>query len=582
MLKKVILQNFRGFRNHTVPLRSNSIAVGINNAGKSTIVEALRLVSIVVGRAKYINFFPVPSWLDIPLRNRGVSPSLSNIDFDFRNSCYLYGDSPAIITAIFENGQEINIYVNAERESIFSVITNSNGTVVKSKAQVNNAALPRVYTLPPIGPLSRKETILAPVYLRKSMWTNLAPLHFRNQLNLLYNHYRDFVRLSENSWKNLQIRSFEGVREKPGSDLSLLVRDGRFVAEVGWVGHGLQAWLQIMWFLSRIPTDSTVILDEPDLYLHADMQRKLIRLLKNRHTQVIVATHSIEIMSEVDPECILIVDKDRANSRFATSLPMVQKVIDNIGAVHNLQLSRLWFARRCLLIEGDDIKFLKIFQDKLFPDSTEPFDALPVIAIEGWGGWKNAVGVSMGLKNAGDQEIKTYCILDSDYHTPEEIAGVKREARKHSLKIHIWKKKEIENYLIASSAIQRLIDGKLSKRKRLPTISQIEAKIDEVCERYKIDTSDAIAQEVYAQNRKKGLRYANRVARERINKAWKTLGGRCGVVSGKTILRELSSWSKNNFNVSFGRLTLARELSKKDIAAEVVQVITRIENIEDL
>ena len=43
--------------------------------------------------------------------------------------------------------------------------------------------------------------------------------------------------------------------------------------------------------------------------MHADLQRKLIRLLKGRHHQVIVATHSVEIMAEVDAQDVLIINR---------------------------------------------------------------------------------------------------------------------------------------------------------------------------------------------------------------------------------------------------------------------------------
>ncbi|PYS69901.1 MAG: hypothetical protein DMF73_13950 [Acidobacteria bacterium] len=45
MLTKLILRNFRGFENHELPLRETTVIVGRNNAGKSTVVEALRLAA---------------------------------------------------------------------------------------------------------------------------------------------------------------------------------------------------------------------------------------------------------------------------------------------------------------------------------------------------------------------------------------------------------------------------------------------------------------------------------------------------------------------------------------------------------
>jgi energy-coupling factor transporter ATP-binding protein EcfA2 len=125
-----------------------------------------------------------------------------------------------------------------------------------------------------------------------------------------------------------------------------------------------------MWFLARSKDEDTVILDEPDVYMHADLQRRLIRIVRSRNPQLIVATHSIEIMAEVEPDEILVIDQGRREARFADSLPAVQRVIDQIGGVHNLNLARLSTSRKCLLLEGKDIEILKQFQNTLTPKAT--------------------------------------------------------------------------------------------------------------------------------------------------------------------------------------------------------------------
>ncbi len=106
------------------------------------------------------------------------------------------------------------------------------------------------------------------------------------------------------------IKTRDGL--KPDSELHLEVRNEDFVGEIGLMGHGLQMWLQTMWFLALSKDAQTVILDEPDVYMHPDLQRRIIRFLRNRHPQCIITTHSVEILSEVRPEEILVVERRRA------------------------------------------------------------------------------------------------------------------------------------------------------------------------------------------------------------------------------------------------------------------------------
>ena len=43
-----------------------------------------------------------------------------------------------------------------------------------------------------------------------------------------------------------------------------------------------------------------MIIDEPDIYLHANPQRQLLSILKATGPDVLMATHSSEIVAEAD------------------------------------------------------------------------------------------------------------------------------------------------------------------------------------------------------------------------------------------------------------------------------------------
>src|SRR5581483_7516011 len=334
-----------------------------------------------------------------------------------------------------------------------------NGKAVGSRTQAKRLGISRVGILPQIGPLAEEEVRLDWRYVRRNLGTTLSSQHFRNQLLLLYEEYfQEFCTMAEESWHGLAIPAMEDSSPIVGQPLSLLVRNDDFTGEVSWMGHGLQMWLQIMWFLARSKDDPTVILDEPDVYMHPDLQRRLIRLLRGRFQQLIVATHSIEIIDEVLPEEILVIHKSSRQAQFSNSMPAVQAIIDKIGGVHNIQLARLWKSKKCLVIEGDDIKLLKEFQDKLFPNSQEPLEIVPHLEIEGWGGWNYAIGSSMGFTNAVHEKIRTYCIFDRDYHSEQEISDRETQAIYRGIELHIWSVKEIENFLLNSAVITRIIN----------------------------------------------------------------------------------------------------------------------------
>ena len=189
--------------------------------------------------------------------------------------------------------------------------------------------------------------------------------------------FNEFSSLIKQTWNNLEIHPPKC--DDPLSDdpiVSLVVGENGFMTELGYVGNGLQMWLQMMWFVTKSKNQgiTTIILDEPDVYMHPDLQRKLLKYVRRNFQQVIIATHSIEIISEVDPENILNVTNKQKKLKYTLNLPKLQGVVDEIGSIQNMSLIRLFTYKKLLFLEGNDMFLLKKFYEKLYPDSDFSID----------------------------------------------------------------------------------------------------------------------------------------------------------------------------------------------------------------
>ena len=578
MLDNLELKNYRGFNSHTLPLRALSVMVGHNNAGKSTLVEALRILSLVTERTGTLNFRDPPGWTELPKIERGVTPSLDGLEIELSTITNQYSRAPAEVLASFSGGESIHLMITVERRS-FAVLRDAAGNIIRTKGNARKASFPELQVLPQISPLDQGEKILGDRYVRRNMSSSLASRHFRNQLRLHRTAYTRFRRMAEATWPGIRILELQGARGYQGQDLSLLVRDRDFASEVAMMGHGLQMWLQIIWFLSRASTTATVVLDEPDVYMHPDLQRRVIRLVRNRFPQVIIATHSIEIVADVDPSEIIIVDRRRTKSHFADSLPAVQQLIERIGGVHNLHLARLWTSRRLVLVEGDDLRYLKATHDKLFPESTVPLDDIPHSSIGGWNGWPYAIGQSMLAHNALGETVRVYCILDSDYYTPEVIRRRQEEAEKRNVELHIWEQKEIENYFILPNVIARVVAKRNQRGGNSRLIEFIEMKIEDI-----VHTLQNVVFDAYADQFRKGdpkrSEIANSKARERLEGVFEDPKKALRRVPGKEVLRQLSSWLHQEYGRGVTLRDILREIRANEVPSEVLQVLNSIENNE--
>jgi len=184
----------------------------------------------------------------------------------------------------------------------------------------------------------------------------------------------------------------------------------------------------------------------------------------------------------------------------------------------------------------------------------------------------------MLLKNSGGETIAVYCILDSDYHSQALVTKRYEEAKRHGVRLHIWSRKEIENYFLLVGPIVRVIEKRMPARTQAPTADEVLATLDGICEHLKDEVFDAMSAELLAENRPLGAAGANREPRKILNARWQTREGRLSAVSGKQVFAELSAWSQQQFGVSLSAALIAHELRASEAPQEMVEVMSAIES----
>ncbi|MEA2190404.1 MAG: hypothetical protein QOI73_525 [Solirubrobacteraceae bacterium] len=584
MIESLRLQNFRGFIDHTVPFKQTTVLVGANNAGKSTLVEALRIVAVVLDRLRnpHARFVEPPMWLEGKHALIGVSPAVRGLPTDeaARSLFYAYDPPPAVLSATFAGGARVTVFIGPDAQ-VHGAAWDAAGAEITGRRQAQRLTLDVIGVQPLVAPLLRRELAHQPETIVRGDGTYLAPRHFRNQLRHFDHHAKEFARIAEDTWPGLQIRRRPNKYAAVGEVLDLDIRDEGFVGEVGLMGHGLQMWLQIVWFLARAPDDACVVLDEPDVYMHPDLQRRLLSMVRARFRQLVIATHSVEIISDVDPESIVSVDKRERASTFVTSLPGLQGVMSSIGSLQNIDITRLMSSRSFLLVEGEDLTLLRILQVIAAP-TAPPIDLIPHGELGGRGGWGGGVPAKLPTKNAVGESIRCYAILDRDYFPNQEVAERVAEGRPWKVALHVWSRKEIENYLLVPSAIARLIAERARDGTLLPDDATVTKEVDRIVRSMEHDISDAISEVLLARNRKGGPTTANKLTRERMSAAWKTQDGRWNVAPGKKVLSAVSNWAKTHYGVEFNPEQLARALASDEIAQEVKDVLEAISRTKPL
>ncbi len=564
MLNRITFKNYRCFENSEILFRDTAIIVGQNNAGKSTIVEALRILSVTAQKFKQVNYTCAPNSLKLPLAIKGINVKLDNLKIDLRSIVHQYREEYgefAELTAYFDERIVIHIYLSSK---ISFATIESNGERIKNKSAAKKLPDIPLYIMPQIGLIREDEKKLAHDTVKSHMHTRLSSRHFRNELFLYKQYFEEFKKFAEESWPGLRITDLDINEEQ----ISLIVYDSNFAAEIGQMGSGLQMWLQMVWFISRCPQGSTIVLDEPDVYMHPDLQQKIFKIVKRKFKQVIIATHSVEIISLAEPKQIVTVDKHSRKMQYADTYKAVQNLVDDIGGMSNLSLSRLGGARKCIFVEGKDLKLLSKFHDILYPQRNISLEQLPTVSLGGWSRFNEALGAARLFYEQTNGEFKTICILDRDYHFDDEIDELYKKADENHLCLHVWEKKELENYILTPQSIFRLTQ-------------QDETKYSEFCEllitelnQLKQHCINGFLDQISQKSRGQAASTSLKMANSQVEKRWQTLEDILSVCNGKTLVSKINSWIERQYHQKSSRKKLIDVLTDKDICDEMKYVIS--------
>ena len=366
MLEEINLENFKGFANHKILFRDFSVVIGRNNAGKSSAFDALRIIATAIARFKIGKFTARPIWLDGT--GTGVVPLTAEPLRNPETLFFRYQPPPAVIEAKFSNGSRITTYIG-EEGVIYAEATTPLGRDADSKSRIQECDFPSISILPQIRPFEDTERVLKQDYVRRCIDTQLSSRHFRNQIRYMHEHFEVFRTLFQQTWNGLRISEFISEDSKYDDYLSLMLMDDGFVAEASNFGHGLQMWLQIVWFLSRTSSANIVVLDEPDVYMHPEQQQKLVILLRERFQQTILSTHSRPIIDSCDEADLLRLHRNLEVSKHGIDqktyeLQLEKHRVDSVKKVkkaisrktlHELKLSLYDTAKVSIWCDSDEL-----------------------------------------------------------------------------------------------------------------------------------------------------------------------------------------------------------------------------------
>jgi hypothetical protein len=332
--------------------------------------------------------------------------------------------------------------------------------------------------------------------------------------------------------------------------LNMYCPEARIPRELFWSGFGFQVWCQMLTHLIQSNHVSLFLIDEPDIYLHSDLQRQLLTLLCGLGPDILIATHSTEIITEAETDDIILVNKTRRSARRLTDPSQLQEVFSALGSTMNPVLTQLAKTRRVLFVEGKDFQIIGKFARKLNADSIGYRRDFAVVPVDGFNP-ERIRSLKKGMETTLGGPILAAAILDRDYRCEEECTAITNSCLEFCDYVAIHKRKEIENFLLVPAAIDRAASLKISERsQRTGAVTNSLPECSTILRAFCDSQKSYVMSQVLAARRpfERALypsRNSTKIDETTIadfEASWTELQGKLTMVSGKSALSTLNKY----------------------------------------
>jgi predicted ATPase len=575
-ITSIEFKNFKGLENFSIRLAEFNVLVGPNNSGKSSVLDALRVLwgAYRIGLRKTSKLISVDGIGSV----RGYEIPRSAIPIPTDNVHTDYNDEPTELIFTHTTGSVLRIVFPRSGQAVME-LKPAVKPIPRTTREFAQAFPLRIAIVPMLAPFEHDEELVNEDYVDRWSFSHRAARLFRNIWLQNDDLFDDFNSLLKRTWSGVTVRRprlLDAITKK----LEMKFAENGKQREISSAGFGLQIWMQLLSHLVRAKEDADVIVvDEPEIYLHPDLQRKIVSLLRDCNATVLVATHSVELINEVQPNEVILMERRQKEAKRLTDLTGLQRAVEMLGSAQNMQLTRLARSKRVLFVEGSDGKLLRQLAEILGHDAftTEHWTIIP---LGGFTQWPKASSASWTFSEVLGEPITCAAIFDRDYRSDDETEDFIAKRLREIDYVHVLERKELENYLLVPDAIDRAIRARQHIKQKIGAISVFKL-LDEATEseRDNVLASRISALTNFQRSRGTDLKTVVTSESKRLAEIWGDLSERLKVVPGKTVLSNMNRILSAKFGFSLTTHQIISNLQKCEIATELAALFDELNEI---
>ena len=592
IVEKIVLASFKGFKDFSAECSEFTTLVGLNNSGKTSILQAVQLLYDIFAHAfafkERPNFGP-PQWAANP------SQQINRISFGDPDAIWLDKKTAEAckISMMLSGNVEVRVEIMGRSHYDLDILKNESSIKQTLGEPETRQIIEDVFALrpiyvPPVGAISPTEQLVAFPELRNRLNQGRISECWRGNLYWLKNDsededFQDFVNTVKQYLPEAEIMA-PGLSHDNPPKIEIRFKEKGTIFDISTSGGGLRTILNLASII-QFSNSKCLLFDEPDAHLHSSLQRCIAQMLIDYTTekrgQVITATHAPDFIAEIGVEHLVWIDRSDKQGRRCSN---IGKVLVDLGAVANVDAIRAYGADKILFLEGSlDRDILKTLVG--LSGLQNPFDDDSVIVAKlpaGKGDSKHVKAFRDLLREIFRIDVKIVCITDNDYDIQDETAeetGSDSRALLLSLE-----RKEIENYLLEANVIEAALAKAAEERKRYkcsgvntPSHAEISGKLKEILGdqeiRYLVECQWVPRyQNTLSAEQDDSSKYKE--ARAKFESNWSDAEWRRRNCPGKQVLAALRKWCQDGYSLSLTDRNLVAGL--KECPSDIMEIAEKV------
>lgn len=496
-LTEIYIDNFKTFRKVRVELdKELNVFTGTNNAGKTTVLEALALWNecfrTLVVKAKRADTKLGIRQGDFRLGTKNSNyidhRSISSVRTSRYEDIFYDMDSskPILISVkIRSNDQDLEIPIRIKSANggnyLIHIDRHDSFDFISFNSMLNlPTPFSAIYASPVAALVSEENYVTSPQVLQQIL-SRKSFLVLRNRIAKLrnsptYNNFQDDISyILFESDINVDFEVIGDITKDVKVDINVHFGNQNTPKDISLLGSGTLQIIELVLAIYEERSDlNLIMLDEPDSHIHRDIQQRLVSILSANasRAQIFLTTHNESLIRATKPKNIFhitdsgngsseliikpIINNSPSSLRVGIQPTGKSKVIQALGNSDSLDILDCLEAKKIIFVEGeDDAKYIRNIYEKV---SGKTLDDCVFWSLNGLDTYIECISHYKGffgvIANGHNLWSKCISVIDADYMTDEQRSKLKSQLdNRLYLPTFIWNEYTIEASLLEDKQI---------------------------------------------------------------------------------------------------------------------------------